>query len=504
MDAEGCVKPDHCIVPNPLRKSSRDRRSLRLAVAGWTFAASAALVAPAGAQQLPSADALERLPGQNAAQVDMARSIDAVCPTLVALGARNQLNTPQQQDLRDVCRRMVQTANDALGLDRPTGQSYGLSANETNNALQQINGEELTTPDAQIAEIGGIQTGNITSRLDAIRAGIAGPGISIAGLSMNAGEQVLAFTEPEDFQIVPAQWEDGGILSRLGLFVTGAFKFGDKEETSASDGFDFLTAGVTAGADYRVTDQLVVGAAFGYSNFDADFDNTPRSASGQDLDSDTYVGSLFGSYSFPNGPFIDGIASVGWGDYSSKRKIIIVSDTDVPGENETARGNFDAWHYGFAANFGWDIPIQAFTVTPIARVEYIRAEIDGFKEEGADGLNLEFDDHNSESLTTNLGVEATYSISTPIGVVVPSVRAEYVHDFLTNNNGPDVVYAADPTGLSAFQITSESADSDYGIVGAGVATTFPAGWAAFVDWNTFVGLSNFDIHTVNVGFRKSF
>jgi len=433
----------------------------------------------------------------------MARSIDRVCPTLIANAAL--LNT-QQQDLRDVCRRMVQTANDALDLpNRPTGASYGLSEDETKNVLQRINGEELATPDAQITEIRGIQTGNISSRLDAIRSGLAGPGISIAGLSLNAGERVLALTDPEDFQIVPAQWEDLGFLSRLGLFLTGAFKFGDKETTAASDGFDFLTQGVTAGADYRLTDQFVLGAAFGYSNFDADFDTTDQSAAGQDLDSDTFVGSLFGSYSFTNGPFVDAIASVGWGEYDSTRKIVIVSaNPAVPSENRTAKGDFDALHYGVAANFGWDIPIQAFTVTPLARVEFVRAEIDGFEEDGADGLNLEFDDHNAESLTTNLGLEATYSISTAFGVIVPSVRAEYVHDFLIDDDGADVSYAADPTGLSAFEITTEAADQDYGIVGAGAAATFPAGWAAFVDWNTFVGLSNFDIHTVNVGFRKEF
>jgi hypothetical protein len=233
MQAEDLVDlPNHGLAQHELKAVATRRpvarRSAGPLAAGWIMAfVSTALMAPATAQQT-DADALDRLPGQNAAQDDMARSIDAVCPTLITLGDDN-LN-PQQQDLRDVCRRMVQTANDALNIEgRPTGQSYGLSVEETNDALQQINGEELTTPDAQITEIGGIQTGNITSRLDAIRAGIAGPGISVAGLSMNAGEQVLAFTEPEDFQIVPAQWEDGGLLSRLGLFVTGAFKFGDKD-----------------------------------------------------------------------------------------------------------------------------------------------------------------------------------------------------------------------------------------------------------------------------------
>jgi outer membrane autotransporter protein len=67
-----------------------------------------------------------------------------------------------------------------------------------------------------------------------------------------------------------------------------------------------------------------------------------------------------------------------------------------------------------------------------------------------------------------------------------------------------VRYAVDPTRTSTFEVTTPSPDRDYAVLGAGVAASFPAGWSAFVDYNTLVGLANFDVHTVNFGVRKSF
>ena len=183
----------------------------------------------------------------------------------------------------------------------------------------------------------------------------------------------------------------------------------------------------------------------------------------------------------------------------------------------TAKGDFDAIHYGVAANVGYTIRLLGANVTPIARLEYLRAEIDGFTEDSPEAIELEFDDFDAELLPLNVGIEADYPISTRFGVIAPNIRAEYVHDFLTSDDGVLVRYAADNTDdvaptvspcpttpCSEFEVSTESEDEDYGILGAGVAATLPAGWSAFADYHTFVGLTNFTIHAVNVGFRREF
>ena len=53
-------------------------------------------------------------------------------------------------------------------------------------------------------------------------------------------------------------------------------------------------------------------------------------------------------------------------------------------------------------------------------------------------------------------------------------------------------------------ITSDEIDEDYGVVGASVAAQLAGGWAAFVDYATPVGLDDFTVHQVNLGFRMEF
>jgi uncharacterized protein with beta-barrel porin domain len=464
---------------------------------GCAVAAVAAILS-AAAQELDDegpANALITLPGQNDAQRDMAQAIDRACPTLAT--NRDELQG-DQVDLADVCTAMVQTALDVPG-------SLGLSDEEMNAALQTVNGEELQNPQQQIVEIRDTLVASLQARIDAIRTGTVGPGLSLAGLGLSDGETLVAADDLETAEIIPAQWTEGAFLSRLGVFATGRVVLGDKDETSQSDGYDFETTGVTVGADYRLTDAFVFGGAFGYSYYDVDFDDTPRSPKGQDLDSDTYAFSLFGSYTFDVGFFTDAIATVGWADYDSKRKIFIANNNG-PDISRTAEGSFDVFQYGLAARVGYDYTpeqVEGLTLTPIAGLEYLRAEIDGFTEHGAQGLDLQFDDFDAKSLTSNVGLETTYSISTGIGIITPGINGRWVHEF-EDDDGPRVAYANDPTGLSGFRITSDDVTRNYGVVGANVAAQFAGGWAAFVDYATPVGLDDFTVHQINFGIRKEF
>jgi outer membrane autotransporter protein len=116
---------------------------------------------------------------------------------------------------------------------------------------------------------------------------------------------------------------------------------------------------------------------------------------------------------------------------------------------------------------------------------------------------LKFGDQKADSFTTNLGVEVGYTLSTAYGVIKPSIRGEYIHEFLNDNNGVRVQYASDPTGQN-FRVIPEDPDRNYGLIGASVTGTMAAGWSAFADFETIVGLSNFDIYTFRAGVRREF
>ena len=477
------------------------------------LAAVSADVPSATAQNLieePGNTSLQILSGQNKAQQDMGGSIDRIWPTLI-FPANQQLLNPAEQDLRNVCRSMGQTANQINQISGAADQSLGIDTAQLNDALQAVNGEELQAPQQQIVEVQDTLISSLTARIDAIRTGTVGPGLSLAGLDLSDGDKLLATNDLTDTKVLPAQWTEGTFLSRLGVFANGTVILGDKDDTSASDGYDFQTTGMAVGADYRLTDAFVFGGAFSYSYYDVDFNNTPSSPNGQDLDSDNYAFSLFGTYTFDFGLFTDAIGTVGWADFDLKRKIFIPNNNvgNVFNGNDivrTAKGNFDALQYGVAARVGYDYrpaQVEGLTVTPIAGIEYIRAEFDGFSEDGANGLDLKFDDFNADSLTSNVGLEVAYALSTGIGIVTPGINGRWVHEF-ADDSGPDVVYANDPTGLSEFTITSDDVTRNYGVLGASVAAQFAGGWAAFVDYAAPVGLDNFTVHQINFGLRKDF
>jgi outer membrane autotransporter protein len=288
--------------------------------------------------------------------------------------------------------------------------------------------------------------------------------------------------------------------------------FGDKSSSGKVTGYDFYSIGLTTGADYRVRDDFAVGGAVGYSYYDVDFDDDQNNASGQDLDSNSVIFSFFGTY-FPNsdslvplkGLFVDGMASFGWSFFDMSRHIVVPSNNQAVSDiDEKANSDTDAFQYGFASNVGYAFNIRQFTITPVARVHYVKADVDSYEESGASPVNLKVDSQDATSLTTNLGSSLGYAFSTPYGVIEPSIRAEYVHEFENDDDGAKIQYASDPTGASAFNVVIEEPNRNYGIIGAAVTGTLAGGWSTFADFETVVGFGNFDIYTLRAGLRKEF
>jgi outer membrane autotransporter protein len=440
---------------------------------------------------------------QNSAQRSMVSSIQSFCPNL-------QPSNVAETELSTICTGMVN--NNSAG-------GYQLPQDQLNAATQTLNGEEVQAIQQQVGDVQATQVANITARMEAIRAGLAAPGLSFAGLTF------------DDEGILPAGYEDAvaagegdslagedGTLSapiwdKLGVFTTLGGSFGDKSESGKVTGYDFYTVGLTTGADYRVRPDFAVGAAVGYSFYNVDFDTNQDNPSGQNLDSNSVIFSFFGTY-FPNrdslvpfeGLFLDGLASFGWSFFDMSRRILVpnTENAALPSVNEKANSDTTAFQYQFAGNLGYEFNVQQFTITPVARVQYVKADVGSYEESGASPVNLKVGSQDATSLTTNLGVSLGYAFSTQYGVLEPTIRAEYVHEFENDDDGATVRYASDPTGLSAFDVVTEGANSNYGIIGAALTGTLPGGWSTFADFQTVVDLGHFDIYTFRAGFRKEF
>ena len=452
---------------------------------------------------------VDQVAGQNAAQQTMGNSIDNVCPTLVGQVTNDpDLVGTDTGELQRVCTAMVQNAA-LLNGGTPPANGFGIGDAATyNGAVQAIAGEELQTPQLEITKVRNNQVGAIRGRLGALRASSITGQLALNGFDRRREYQIAS--EGDDIPVL-----EEASSGRMGVFISAGYRFGEKDNTSEVEGFDFDNKGITAGIDYRISSDLIAGIAFGYSAFDVDFDTTINSPNGQELENDTYSVSLYGTYYGADAFFVDGVLRGGYGDYESNRHIFIPNPGGVDIDNDgnpdgdldrTAQGDFDSWFVDLGVRAGYDINLNGPTITPSIGADFVYADIDGFEETGAGGLNLAFEDQQAKSLTANLGVAASYPISFEGGVLTPSVNAAWNLELAGDDDGVEFFYAADttPGTLSRFEIEPEDKDTNFGELGASIAVALPNDFSAFVDYSTIIALEDIEQHSIFVGFRKGF
>lgn len=332
-----------------------------------------------------------------------------------------------------------------------------------------------------------VQTTNIGLRLNSLRGGATGP--SMSGLSFDFGGQSVPLAAVASLLggTGGASADRSSMLGRLGIFANGQGSFGNQSATSREAGFDFHTAGLTVGADYRVTDQLILGLALGYLRTQMGLDS-----SAGDARIEGYSVTAYGNYFIVPRLYLDGIATFGRNNYDIKRN-------DV---NATATADTDGTQFAFSMGTGYNFNAGSLTFGPTARVNYTRVHIDGYRERGADPLNLTVGGQTIESLTSDVGGQASYAISLNWGVLTPLVRFDWEHEYKNNSRVVAAALVADPTfGGSA---RTNTPDRDYFNLGAGLSATMKAGVSAFLYVEETRGRAHFTNHSFTGGVRVEF
>ncbi len=418
------------------------------------------------------------IPGLNPAQQAVAANIDVVCPSGKA--------APQLQ--RD-CNALYANSPDQPGVA---------------TALGQVTSEKFSTQGTTTVNLSATQFGNIGARLAALRGGATG--ISLERLSFNldglplSGAMLAALT-PKGLTGGAASADEQSPFGKLGIFVNGNVSFGNQSATNREAGFGFNTTGVTAGADYRLTPDLVLGGAFGYASSGASLDN-----SGGSLDTKDYSLVVYGTYYRSQSLYADGFASYGWSNYDSRRRILYSLPTvDV---NQTANGSTDGTQYSLSLGAGYDFSRQALTVGPYGHLTYLKANIGGFQENidssaPGSGWALKVNSQDITSLTTRVGGQASYAVSRSWGVLVPQGRLEWLHEFEDNSYLITSSFVQDSAGVP-FSVPTDTPDRDYFNLGVGLSAVFPRGRSAFINYDTVLFRNNLTQHFVTAGIRLEF
>ena len=411
--------------------------------------------------------------GLSANQGSLALYLDRVCPQIESLANPNAA----QLDLDLRCGGIRNGAN---------------SDAQVANATDALSPAEIFGTFNSLLGFTTIQHGNLSRRLNGLRNGasnldlsnvdIETEDVSISGEDLQNALEALA----------------GDRLDRWGFFSDGRISFGDRDDAATIPGFEFNTASLTFGTDYRLRENLIVGAALGYNQVDADFD------AGGGVDISALTLSLLGTYFRGNSFYVDAIGSYGWSDVDTDRRIVY---DDVSGvTNRRAKGSSDGAQFSAGLGTGFDFTKGRWVFGPHLGLSYSDILIDDFTEKGALGLNLSLPETAVRSMTGNAGLHISVTTAPSWGVLVPYARLDYVREFKDSAETAKVRFANDnfDTGLptnTPFRVTTESPDDSYVVWSVGAHAQFIRGFAAFVDYRSIIGLKDMELAEVTVGMR---
>lgn len=414
---------------------------------------------------------LTLVPGQNGVQSATAQAVQTICPQMGALGG-GQGELPQgQQQLFERCRELVQTSNAQQGAG---GTAFDLGLNEQGlrDAIQRIAPEEVGAMASGSTDTSVDQMGNVIGRLSAVRGNFVSPS-SVASLNWSSDSMTGGAAGDE--------------FSRLGLFVTATGGFGEKDQTSEENGFEYDNLGLTVGMDYRFSDNLVAGFAVDYSETDVELD-----LGFGDSGTESIGASFYGTY-YTGSFYIDGLIGFGQQDYDSQRNIIYANVNDV------VSGDTDGNSFSFSIGAGYDTSWDALNGSFYVRVQSNATEIDGFAETGSE-LAMLIGDQDVDSLRAVLGGQMSKAFSKSYGVLMPYASFEFHHEFDDEQRSVVSQYVFDPTATS-FSFLSDAADENFGVLGLGLSLLLPRGNQMFFSYDTVLGLDDVSSHVFSIGMR---
>ncbi len=487
----------------------------------------------------PLTEFVNNAPNATDTQIATGEAVQRACGKLIGLPGDPFQLTGSVLDLFLRCNEMVQTA-DVLngGSATPQTRDMGLNSDELLAVMQQVAGEELFSQSTMSTRVTNAQFSNISGRLNAVRLGGASAGtggrVAYSDPYGDSNRNSLAFNQLSLSSSTLGGGAAGDLAgSRWGWFLEGSFNTGERDQTTAENGFDFDATSATLGLDY-MTNWGVIGVSAGIDNYEADFDVNPV-VNGGTVDIDSTSGSLFAAF-YRGNLYFDAIFSFGDLDSDTTRQAFYVPTpppnsclppNPCPTQDVTLLGSTSGDYLSGGATIGYDANRGNWDITTTLSLSYRDITIDGYTETdpAGGGLTLAFDKQTVESFKSIIGISFSGAFSRSFGVLSPIFRVEYHHEFeddlqslmakysveellaaqgVPGSAGPGVFSLDDTVCFSCFQIFSDPIDTDFGLVGVGLAAVFSRRVQLYGVFDFLVGADNLTSSTFSVGIRGQF
>jgi Autotransporter beta-domain/Calx-beta domain len=410
--------------------------------------------------------------------VPIAKVLDQIC-------ARNE-NT-----FNDVC-RALSSLPDALMT--PTLEHI---APQQSGAQSKVAGAVVSTVASGIA-----------SRLAALRSGTGR--ISVQGVSVNSNGRTIPAGALAK-ALFPSAFGGGAgdnasDYNGWSGFLSGDFGSGNRIGREGQLGFDLRSRGLMFGVDRQVGDN-VIGLSANVMKLDSKLNDSAGSLEARGYALSIYGSreGLFGGNAPPaagttthyDGVHVDGSFTVGRNGYDAEHVVDIPSMPSVAHSNNHAIVFALSGVTGVSAHRGrtdYDLSISG---------TWSRARIDDLTEDGDGPLILFVQGHEIESVVGNASVNVRTAWPVPFGTLLPTFRAEAVHEFTSGARLVTARFLRDRLDTS-FTIPIDRPDANYGRLGAGLEIVFADGYAALIEVTQDVIRTDLHFRTWQFNLHKSF
>jgi outer membrane autotransporter protein len=286
-----------------------------------------------------------------------------------------------------------------------------------------------------------------------------------------------------------ARAPQGGSSGRFTSFAMGTFLGGNRSESADAPGYDYDATSGTAGIEYSISRNLIMGVALNYTNLSADL------RTGANVDLDAIQGSAYLSYATRQ-MFADALVAYGSHDINLNRPGAV---DFLPIHSST-----DASALALAARAGYLFDLGSLRAGPVAGLTYIHSRVGGYTETGDDLATFQVSSQTLDSVTGNMGLRFLAPFKTSGGsLVVPHLDILLEHQFgdHTQTLTTTLVQAPllpIPTTLPAFN------DRTYGRIEGGVTLQLTPDLSASVNAGTTFARDDGQDYRVSAGLNYRF
>ncbi|HVI57823.1 MAG TPA: autotransporter domain-containing protein [Luteimonas sp.] len=316
-------------------------------------------------------------------------------------------------------------------------------------ALDRIAGGEPSDDlQAALAEVTTMDLPDAQAAFDRLSGEAHG---SLAGILL---EGHALYGQAVSRRIADRREATGAERLRGGAWVRAYGASSDLDGDGNAHAADFEQRGLAVGFDAWGGERWLVGASFNALRIDADF--RPGDRGEADAKNASLYASLQGDRAY-----LDAVTSFAWWDNDITRRIEV---GDIARE---ARSGYGGHRFATHLEAGWTFALgRAQRLTPLVGVDYAKLDQEGFREEGAQDLDLIGRSQDVERTTASAGLRWETAFDSGEWTFEPTLQARWLRALGDEHAELAVAFAGAPD--IGYRVRGVSWPGDRGLLGVGL------------------------------------